>query len=109
MTSASLASSSSRPGPTGQCIPETIECLTFSKTVLLTAALTKDIGGLIQAYKEKNSFEYPSFATLWKSRQLSFIHFTCNHPQRQTYSSDLRWILGRIFHSPLRKSCYRRI
>src|SRR5690242_3073744 len=52
MTSTSLASSSSRPGPTGQCIPETIECLTFSKTVLLTAALTKDIGGLIQACKE---------------------------------------------------------
>ncbi|OAQ36725.1 hypothetical protein K457DRAFT_178567 [Linnemannia elongata AG-77] len=96
MTSASLASSSSRPGPTGQCIPETIECLTFSKTVLLTAALTKDIGGLIQAYKEKNSFDYPPFATLWKSRQFSLIHFTCNDPQsRDTFIDGLTEVLFR--------------
>ncbi|KAH7059796.1 small nuclear RNA activating complex, subunit SNAP43-domain-containing protein [Linnemannia elongata] len=101
MTSASLASSSSRPGPTGQCIPETIECLTFSKTVLLTAALTKDIGGLIQAYKEKNSFEYPPFATLWKSRQFSLIHFTCNDPQsRDTFIDGLTEVLFRYYLSP---------
>ncbi|KAK5828919.1 hypothetical protein F5H01DRAFT_408409 [Linnemannia elongata] len=95
MTSTSLASSSSRPGPTEQCIPETIECLTFSNTVLLTAALTKDIGGLIQAYKEKNSFEYPPFATLWKIRYIHRIgagswaaSFTASYGRAATAGSN---------------------
>ncbi|KAH7049583.1 hypothetical protein BKA57DRAFT_504396 [Linnemannia elongata] len=29
----------------------------------------------------KNSFEYPPFANLWKNRQFSLIHFTCNDTQ----------------------------
>ncbi|KAK3822479.1 MAG: hypothetical protein JOS17DRAFT_793277 [Linnemannia elongata] len=41
MTSSSPASSPSRPGPTGQSIPGSIDCLSFSKTISLAVPLTK--------------------------------------------------------------------
>ncbi|KAK3808036.1 MAG: small nuclear RNA activating complex, subunit SNAP43-domain-containing protein [Linnemannia elongata] len=96
-----IASSSSHPGPPGQSISGSIDCLTFSKTILLTAALTKDIHGLIQAYKEKNSYEYSPFATLWKSRKFSLIHFACNDTQsRDIFINGLTELLFRYYLSP---------
>jgi hypothetical protein len=46
------SSSSLQSTPASQSMSEISDCLMFSKTALLTAALRRDIYGLIQSYKQ---------------------------------------------------------
>ncbi|KAK3845806.1 MAG: small nuclear RNA activating complex, subunit SNAP43-domain-containing protein [Linnemannia gamsii] len=85
---------SSRSGHNGRNVPDNNDCLAFNKTALYTSALRSDISDLMEAYKENDSMEYTPFATLWKSRQFSLLHFVSLEPQsRYTLISGLYQVL----------------